>query len=117
MVQRDRVTVVRQLGNVLPDVVRECQLAVLGQQQDRGGDELLRDRSDVHGRLRCQGHGLLEVRHPVRRVDQQLAVQRYRHLTPRRRRVEPAEHRRDPLRRVFPGRRADHDRARQNGAE
>jgi len=55
----------RQLGDVLPHVVVEAQLAVGGEQQDRRRGELLRRGADVEHRLRCNRHAALQIGHAV----------------------------------------------------
>jgi hypothetical protein len=62
---RDPVTEVRELGDVLPDVVVDRQLPVVCQQQDRRGGELLGHRRHMEDRIGLQRHIVIEVRHAV----------------------------------------------------
>ncbi len=54
VIDGDRVTEVRHLGNVLADVVGQRQAAILDEKQNGRGDELLSDRAGVQERVRGQ---------------------------------------------------------------
>ena len=93
MAQRDLVAVRRIVGQVLGQRVIDRELAALGEQQDRGGGELLRDRADAEHRLlvgrdreleigRASGlrvHHLVATRDRDREPDRALAVHRCLH--------------------------------------
>ena len=72
----DAVTVVRDLGNVLPDVVVQPQASILREERNRVRGELLRDRGDVKDRSRGDGDRVLEVRHAVSVQVHRLAILR-----------------------------------------
>ena len=65
MSDRDCLPEVRQFRHVLPDLVVQCQLAVLREQQDRSGRELFRHRRDVEDGGRREAHVVVEIRHAV----------------------------------------------------
>jgi hypothetical protein len=62
----DGSLVLRQLGNVFPDVVLEIELPVEREEDCRGGGELLRDRAGLEDRRRLVRDVVLEIRLPER---------------------------------------------------
>ena len=74
IVDRDALAVVGQLGDVLADVVVERDAALLDEQRDRRGGELLRHRAHDERRSRRDRHAVLDVRRPVALLHHDLAV-------------------------------------------
>ena len=75
--QGDDGTVVRNLGNVLPNVVIERERAFEREQDNGRGGELLRDRSGLEDRGRRVGNVVLQVGHPVSSRQHGEPVHRY----------------------------------------
>src|SRR5690606_8380201 len=74
MADRDPVPARGRAGEVLREAVVEGQLAVLREQQDAGGGELLADGPRLVDRPGCRRHLVLEVREAVARALHHLAV-------------------------------------------
>jgi hypothetical protein len=71
---RDRCAEVLQLGQILADVVIEAKLAVLREQVDREGGELLRDRGNVERGGNLVRRRAFDISHAVSRAADDLAV-------------------------------------------
>ena len=61
----DRLSVVGQLGQVHPDVIVQRERTVEAEQHDTRSRELLRDRTDIEHRLRCDRQVVVEIRDAV----------------------------------------------------
>src|SRR5688572_22468592 len=74
MTNRDAWPEVGQLRYVFPDIIIDRQLALLCQQHDCRGSELLRYRCNVEDRSWCNRHAVLEVGHAVPTSQDQLVL-------------------------------------------
>jgi len=74
LAQRDGDAEVLQFGNVLVDVVVDGELSLLLKQQDGRGGELLGHGGDVEDGFRSDGDVVIEVRHAVAVLVDDLAV-------------------------------------------
>ncbi len=72
--ERDRFAEVGKLGDVLADIVIERESALIRQQRDGEGGELLRGRRDVGRRVDGEGDAVGEARHAIGPLKHDLAM-------------------------------------------
>ena len=87
----ERCAVIRQLRNMLAHRIVQRQLAILDEQQHRGGRELLRDRAGLEDRIGAIRRLVLEIGHAVALLQHILAIHADPNRAPRRRLVPARE--------------------------
>jgi hypothetical protein len=72
---RQRRAVVGELGNVLPDLIVERELAIAGEEQHRGRGELFRHRACFEDGVAAVRDAALEIGQAEALLDRRLAIE------------------------------------------